>query len=36
MRGVTRAWLEFAHRDLEAARALAETPYLANVLEGRK
>jgi HEPN domain-containing protein len=32
MKAATRAWLEFAHRDMEAARALAETPYLSNVV----
>ena len=32
MKDATRAWLEFAHRDLEAAKALAGNPYLANVV----
>ena len=32
MKKATRAWLEFAHRDLEAARLLADNEYLSNAV----
>jgi HEPN domain-containing protein len=32
MKEQTRAWLEFAARDIEAAKKLAEDEYLANVV----
>ena len=32
MKKATRAWLEFAHRDLEAARLLAGNEYLSNAV----
>jgi HEPN domain-containing protein len=32
MKEQTRAWLEFAARDIEAARKLAESEYLANIV----
>ena len=32
MKKATRAWLEFAHWDLEAARLLAGNEYLSNVV----
>lgn len=32
MKKATQAWLEFAHRDLEAAKLLAENEYVSNAV----
>ena len=32
MKKTTRAWVDFAHRDLEAARLLADNEYVSNAV----
>ncbi len=32
MKKTTRQWMDFAHRDLEAARNLADNEYVSNVV----